>query len=132
MPTRTRPAPDPTSSQGARADYKNSRFEPDDHAIGRSRGGLTTKIHALTNQATDPVIVPLTGGQAGDNPELVPLLKAHELFHGPARKNGSTCWLTGLFPSLDPERAAAQRRFSRSLVNAAVSSMEALDVVLRI
>lgn len=48
---------------------------------------MTTKIHALTNQATDPVIVLLTGGQAGDNPELVPLLKAHELLHGTARKN---------------------------------------------
>ena len=59
----------------------------EDHAIGRSRGGLTTKIHALTNQAADPVIVQLTGGQDGDNPELLPLLKAHELFHGPARKN---------------------------------------------
>lgn len=48
---------------------------------------MTTKIHALTNLATDPVIVLLTAGQAGDNPGLLPLLKAHELFHGPARKN---------------------------------------------
>ncbi|MDT5320482.1 MAG: hypothetical protein QOD88_3004 [Mycobacterium sp.] len=48
--------------------------EPDDHAIGRSRGGLTTKIHALTDLREAPVAVRLTAGQAGDNPQLVPLL----------------------------------------------------------
>jgi transposase len=51
--------------------------EPADHALGRSRGGLSTKIHTLTDQATSPVEVQLTGGQAGDNPQLMPLLDAH-------------------------------------------------------
>lgn len=51
-------------------------MEPPDHAIGRSRGGLTTKIHALTDARCAPVQVLLTGGQAGDNPVLVPLLEA--------------------------------------------------------
>ena len=51
--------------------------EPADHALGRSRGGLTTKIHALTDQASCPVTVGLTAGQAGDNPQLIPLLDAH-------------------------------------------------------
>src|SRR5271167_2445042 len=41
---------------------------------GRSRGGLTTKIHALTDPREAPVAVRLTAGQAGDNPQLVPLL----------------------------------------------------------
>lgn len=39
-----------TLATGALSDYKKSADEPDDHAIGRSRGGLTTKIHALTDQ----------------------------------------------------------------------------------
>ena len=60
--------------QGALSDYKKAADEPDDHAIGRSRGGLTTKIHALTDQREVPVAVRLTAGQAGDNPQLVPLL----------------------------------------------------------
>jgi putative transposase len=60
--------------QGALSNYKKAADEPDDHAIGRSRGGLTTKIHALTDQREVPVAVRLTAGQAGDNPQLVPLL----------------------------------------------------------
>jgi transposase len=51
--------------------------EPVDRALGRSRGGLSTKIHALTDDRTRPVTVILTGGQAGDNPQLVPLLDLH-------------------------------------------------------
>ena len=48
---------------------------PDDHSIGRSRGGLTTKIHALTERRHVPRSWSgLTAGQAGDNPKLVPLL----------------------------------------------------------
>ncbi len=60
--------------QGALSNYKKAADEPDDHAIGRSRGGLTTKIHALTDAREAPVAVRLTAGQAGDNPQLVPLL----------------------------------------------------------
>ncbi len=60
--------------KGALSNYKKSADEPDDHAIGRSRGGLTTKIHALTDQREAPVAVRLSAGQAGDNPQLVPLL----------------------------------------------------------
>ena len=68
-------AHDPTRSpQGALSNYKKAADEPDDHAIGRSRGGLTTKIHALTDQREAPVAVRLTAGQAGDNPQLAPLL----------------------------------------------------------
>jgi len=62
------------SPQGALSNYKKAPDEPDDHAIGRSRGGLTTKIHALTDQRQAPVTVRLTAGQAGDNPQLVPML----------------------------------------------------------
>lgn len=51
--------------------------EPADHAIGRSRGGRTTKIHTLTDDRTRPVAVILTPGQAGDNPQLEPLLDLH-------------------------------------------------------
>ena len=59
------------------SNYKNLPAEPADHAIGRSRGGLTTKVHALSDTACAPVTVLLTAGQAGDNPMLWPLLEAH-------------------------------------------------------
>lgn len=64
-------------AQGALSNYKKAADEPDDHAIGRSRGGLTTKIHALTDQRQAPVTIRLTAGQSGDNPALVPLLDDH-------------------------------------------------------
>lgn len=35
---------------------------------------MTTKIHALTDQRQAPVAIRLTAGQAGDNPQLIPLL----------------------------------------------------------
>lgn len=49
---------------------------PGDHGIGRSRGGLTTKVHALAGAGIHPVALLLPAGQAGDNPRLVPLLDA--------------------------------------------------------
>ena len=38
---------------------------------------MSTKIHTLTDQRCCPVTVILTPGQAGDNPQLVPLLDLH-------------------------------------------------------
>jgi transposase len=60
--------------------------EPADHAIGRSRGGLSTKIHTLTDDRTRPVAVILTPGQSGDNPQLEPLLDLHRQQYPMARK----------------------------------------------
>lgn len=76
-PTSTRPAPDPGPAQGADPNYTFSPDEPEDHAIGRSRGGLTTKVHALTDEFCALNTVLLSPGQAGDNPMLWPLLQAH-------------------------------------------------------
>ena len=59
------------------SNYKKSADGPDGHAIGRSGGGLTTKIHALTDQREAPVAVRLTAGQAGVNPQLAGLLDGY-------------------------------------------------------
>jgi hypothetical protein len=61
----------PSSARGASSNDKNSRpepliREPADHAIGRSRGGLTTKVHALTDGAGRILVVLLTGGNVHD------------------------------------------------------------------
>ncbi|MFB7407010.1 IS5 family transposase [Streptomyces sp. NPDC056202] len=42
--------------------------EPDDHALGRSRGGLTTKINLAADTRCRPLAFVLTPGQAGDAP----------------------------------------------------------------
>ena len=43
-------------------------------ALGRSRGGLTSKIHLAVDGHGLPMSIILTPGQAGDNPQLLPLL----------------------------------------------------------
>jgi len=48
----------------------------DGEALGRSRGGLTTKLHLAVDAAGLPVAVILTPGQAGDNPQLLGLIDA--------------------------------------------------------
>ncbi|MFH8573028.1 IS5 family transposase [Streptomyces sp. NPDC017993] len=42
--------------------------EPHDHALGRSRGGLTTKIHLVAQSRCRPLAFVITPGQAGDAP----------------------------------------------------------------
>ncbi|MFJ6167900.1 IS5 family transposase [Micromonospora orduensis] len=48
----------------------------DGEAIGRSRGGLSTKIHLAVDGRGRPLPILLTPGQAGDNPQLLALLDA--------------------------------------------------------
>ncbi|MFI1675143.1 IS5 family transposase [Streptomyces sp. NPDC020598] len=48
--------------------------EPGDHAIGRSRGGLTTKIHLAADTRCRPLAFVLTAGQAGDAPAFTDVM----------------------------------------------------------
>jgi transposase len=47
-----------------------------DEAIGRSRGGLTTKIHVRADRSGRPIAVLLSAGQRHDTTAFVPLLQA--------------------------------------------------------
>ncbi|WP_373420075.1 MULTISPECIES: transposase [Mycobacterium] len=64
------------ATQGAPSNYKNLAAEPADHGIGRSRGGLSTKIHHLVDVAGMPLVVLSAPGQAGDAP-MFPILMGH-------------------------------------------------------
>lgn len=48
--------------------------EPVDHALGRSRGGFSTKIHLACDRHLQSVSFTLTAGQAGDSPQLTEVL----------------------------------------------------------
>ncbi|SEH71716.1 transposase, IS4 family [Mycolicibacterium rutilum] len=61
-------------TQGAGSNYTNLASEPPDHGIGRSRGGLTSKIHHLVDGHGRPLVVLVSAGQAGDGPVLEHLL----------------------------------------------------------
>ncbi|MBT0774328.1 IS5 family transposase [Kineosporia sp. J2-2] len=52
------------------------RPEPSDHALGRSRGGWTTKLHLAGEQGLKILSIVLTAGQRGDSPQFEPVLEA--------------------------------------------------------
>lgn len=67
----------PLPTQGAQSNDKDGGRrgdEPDDHAIGRSRGDLTTKTHSLVDGNGLPLVIAVTPGQANDSPALPRLL----------------------------------------------------------
>ena len=79
---RTSTAPTWPAPQGDLSNYTNPRQEPPDHAIGRSRGGLTTKIRALVDARGRPLVL-LTGpGQGGDSPMFLPLMGQLKISRG--------------------------------------------------
>lgn len=53
-----------------------SQEEPADHAIGRSRGGLSTTIHHAVDGHGRPLVVLVGPGQGGDAPMCLPALDA--------------------------------------------------------
>jgi transposase len=61
-------------TQGAGSNYKNLQIEPD-HGLGRSRGGLSTKVHHLADGAGRPLVVLIGPGQGGDSPMFPVLLE---------------------------------------------------------
>ncbi|WP_425467631.1 IS5 family transposase [Phytoactinopolyspora halophila] len=50
------------------------RTEPDDHALGRSRGGWTTKVHLACEQGLKPMSFLVTPGQRADSPLFATVL----------------------------------------------------------
>jgi transposase len=56
---------------GGHSNYKKFRVEPDDHAIGPSRGGLTTKTHLVCDGRGRPLAFVITGGQVADRSMLI-------------------------------------------------------------
>lgn len=53
---------------------KKDPEEPVDHALGRSRGGFSTKIHLLCDAEGNPLHFHLSGGQAHESTALESLL----------------------------------------------------------
>ncbi|QTV79854.1 IS5 family transposase [Microbacterium sp. NIBRBAC000506063] len=60
---------------GALSNHKNSRVEPPDHAIGRSRGGLTTKLHLVADGRGRPLGMMITGGNVNDTTMMTAVLE---------------------------------------------------------
>jgi transposase len=75
--------------------------EPVDHALGRSRGGLTTKTHLACEQGQKPLAMLVTAGQRGDSPQFVPVLQQIRV----ARPGGGR-------PRTRPDRVLADKAYT--------------------
>src|SRR6516225_1525042 len=60
---------------GASARRWGEKRGPEDQALGRSRGGLSTKIHMVVRGLGCPVRFTLTAGQKGDAPQAAALIE---------------------------------------------------------
>ncbi|PZU43536.1 MAG: IS5 family transposase [Microbacterium sp.] len=74
-----------TRLTGAGSSYNNLQVEPPDHGVGRSRGGLSTKIHQLVDGNGLPLVTLITPGQAGDSPMFLPLMEQLRVGRGTGR-----------------------------------------------
>lgn len=75
--------------------------EPGDHALGRSRGGWSTKIHLVCERDRQVLAFMLTAGQAGDSPQMIPVLECIRV-----RCNGSGR------PRTRPDRVLGDKAYS--------------------
>ena len=98
-------------TQGDAQNYTNLSDEPADHAVGRSRGGLSTKIHSLVDGTGRPLVVLAGPGQAGDAPMFGHLMRHLRVArHGPGR------------PRTRPERVRADKAYSSKAIRAHLRS----------
>ncbi|QKV95257.1 IS5 family transposase [Streptomyces sp. NA02950] len=61
---------------GTRKGGEAGRGEPADHALGRSRGGLSTKVHLVADAGARPLAITVTAGQGGDAPAFTAVMAA--------------------------------------------------------
>lgn len=89
----------------------NRTEEPPDHGIGKSRGGLSTKIHHLVDGNGMPLVVVCAPGQAGDAP-MFPVLIGHLRVNasGPGR------------PRTRPDKVRGDKAYSSKAIRELLSS----------
>lgn len=76
--------------------------EPADHALGRSRGGLSTKVHLACEQGRKTLATVLTAGQAADSPQFTAVLSRIRV----PRRSGPG------WPRTRPDRVLADKAYS--------------------
>jgi hypothetical protein len=81
-------------------------------SMGRSRGGLTNKIHAVVDRSGLPVRLALTRGEAHDNRLAAKLLSR--------LKSGSSCWLTEAMMLTGSERLSGSMELGRISLQEAI------------
>ncbi|WP_425825004.1 IS5 family transposase [Streptomyces fractus] len=84
-----------------RTDTDGLAAEPDDHGLGRSRGGLSTKLHLAADASGHVLAAVVTGGQRGDAPQFIEVMSRIRV---PRQASGR--------PRVRPDRVLADRAYS--------------------
>ncbi|MFF9395992.1 methyltransferase domain-containing protein [Streptomyces griseoluteus] len=113
------------------------RTEPDDHGLGRSRGGLSTKVRLVSDSHARPLALHVTAGQAGDATAFEAVMAGSgqrylELGPGPGVSLALAATVTGPRLAVGVERdgrmvAFAQHNLDRLGLGATVVEGDALD-----
>ena len=93
-------------------------LEPSGHAVGRSRGGLSSKLHAAVDGNGMPIAIVLTGGQRNDGAvfaEVLDDIRVPRL--GPGR------------PRTRPDAVIADKAYSNGLIRKMLSDRNIRAVV---
>ncbi|MGR6999284.1 IS5 family transposase [Yinghuangia aomiensis] len=85
--------------------------EPADHALGRSRGGLTTKVHLAADGRCRPLGFVGTAGQHGDAPQFASVLATIRVPRVASR------------PRVRPDTVPADRVYSSKTIRAAQAAV---------
>jgi transposase len=88
--------------------------EPEDHALGRSRGGLTTKFHLITDGGGLPLAVGVSAGQCHDSTRFEDTMRAARLV--------STRW---------PPYVAGDKAYSNNRIRSWVAERSIEPVIAR-
>ncbi|MFD0378229.1 transposase [Streptomyces sp. NPDC127112] len=65
----------PPRGQAQKEPPGGTRTEPEDHGLGRSRGGFTTKIHLTCEQGQRPLSLLVTAVQRGESAQFAAVLE---------------------------------------------------------
>ncbi len=116
--------------QGSSLSIRRQRGELN-QAIGRSRGGRTTKIHALTDELCRPIAFMLTGGQMADctaGAQLLERLPPCRILHGDKGYDTDAIRrqveATGAMPNIPPK---ANRRWKNCFSPALYRGRNAIE-----
>ncbi|MGC5004745.1 IS5 family transposase [Streptomyces sp. DT203] len=74
-PRRRRPGQKGRPRRTKRAGLRRRKLRLKAALLGRSRGGLTSKVHLAADRKCRPLAFVLTAGQAADSPQFIPVLK---------------------------------------------------------
>ncbi len=102
-----RTSPARRRTQGAGSNDKESDPSTDREALGRSRGGVSTKIHLAADARARPISRVITPGQRHDTVAFTPVMAGIRIHrHGPGR------------PRTRPDRVLADKAYSNRPIRA--------------